>query len=51
MIGCDKCDEWYHPACVGLDMTLITDIETYDFTCPPCKALSEKKGQKSHKKG
>ena len=47
MIGCDKCDEWYHPACVGLDISTIPDIETYDFTCPPCKAQAEKK---SHKK-
>ena len=51
MIGCDKCDEWYHPVCVGLDITLIQDIATFDFVCPSCKAIQEKKVQKSHKKG
>ena len=44
MIGCDKCDEWFHFECVGLDPTQIPDIESYDFICPEC----EKKQAKSH---
>lgn len=48
MIGCDKCDEWYHPACVGLDITQIPNIEEYDFICPKCKAAEEKKHSKNH---
>ena len=23
MIGCDKCDEWYHDKCVGLDIVSV----------------------------
>jgi PHD-finger len=23
MIGCDRCDEWYHFACVGIDQVTI----------------------------
>jgi len=36
MIGCDKCDEWYHFACVGIDKAAILDIETFEFICPAC---------------
>lgn len=64
MIGCDKCDEWYHFACVGIDIvscyschliliydqTQIPDIETYEFTCPSCKEKEANKGKKSAKK-
>lgn len=46
MIGCDKCDEWYHPACVNLDTTLIPDMDAFEFTCPPCKLAEEKRLQK-----
>jgi hypothetical protein len=50
MIGCDKCDEWYHFACVGIDITQIPDMETYEFTCPSCKEKEANKGKKSAKK-
>lgn len=28
MIGCDKCDEWYHFACVGIDQVTHTHFLT-----------------------
>ena len=63
MIGCDKCDQWYHPECLGLDLVNIflsliniasiqsnvPDLSTYEFTCPSCKAVEEKKQSKSKK--
>lgn len=42
MIGCDKCDEWYHFDCVGLDITQIPNIDTYEFVCPECCKKSQK---------
>lgn len=48
MIGCDKCEEWYHPHCVALDLAQIPDLDSYEFTCPPCKAAADKKKKKTH---
>ena len=36
MIGCDKCDRWYHGVCVGIDETHGASDEEY--VCPRCKA-------------
>ncbi|EJT97550.1 hypothetical protein DACRYDRAFT_119232 [Dacryopinax primogenitus] len=36
MIGCDKCDNWYHPACVGLEEEQADLIDK--FFCPRCIA-------------
>ncbi|KZT62314.1 hypothetical protein CALCODRAFT_426267, partial [Calocera cornea HHB12733] len=36
MIGCDKCDNWYHPACVGLEEEAADLIDK--FFCPRCIA-------------
>ncbi|KZO93168.1 hypothetical protein CALVIDRAFT_540154 [Calocera viscosa TUFC12733] len=36
MIGCDKCDNWYHPACVGLEEDAADLIDK--FYCPRCIA-------------
>ncbi|KAG9102017.1 hypothetical protein FRC06_002411 [Ceratobasidium sp. 370] len=34
MIACDRCDDWYHPSCVGLPER---DIDLIDqFVCPLC---------------
>jgi hypothetical protein len=57
MIGCDRCEEWYHFACVGIDQvslssslnilkTTITDFENYEFVCPSCKKRELSKGSK-----
>ncbi|KZW02139.1 hypothetical protein EXIGLDRAFT_744856 [Exidia glandulosa HHB12029] len=38
MIACDKCDEWYHPACVDLPEH---DVELIDqFVCPVCQSVN-----------
>ena len=26
MIGCDKCEEWYHPECLGLDLVMHSSL-------------------------
>jgi hypothetical protein len=56
MIGCDRCEEWYHFACVGIDQvsllsshltflkTTITDFDNYEFVCPSCKKRELSKG-------
>ena len=46
MIGCDKCEEWYHFGCVGIDISQILDIESYEFTCPRCRAKDEDRKKK-----
>ena len=46
MIGCDKCEEWYHFQCVGIDSSLITDFDSYEFTCPKCLAKMEEDKKK-----
>lgn len=50
MIGCDKCDEWYHFECVGIDQTQIPDIESYEFICPACQKKQSKQQQLQSKK-
>jgi COMPASS component SPP1 len=35
MIGCDRCDEWYHPLCVGLEDSDVDQIDLY--VCPACR--------------
>ncbi|XP_064607437.1 transcription initiation factor TFIID subunit 3-like isoform X2 [Liolophura sinensis] len=39
MIGCDRCDEWYHWPCVSI---LEPPPEDEDWFCPKCKALQAK---------
>ncbi|KIJ45275.1 hypothetical protein M422DRAFT_117909, partial [Sphaerobolus stellatus SS14] len=34
MIACDRCDEWYHPGCVGM---LEVEVDLVDqFICNNC---------------
>jgi PHD-finger len=36
MIACDRCDEWYHPACVGM---VEAEVDLVDqFICASCGA-------------
>lgn len=34
MIGCDRCDDWFHLSCVGLTQAQIQNVEEY--TCVKC---------------
>ncbi|KIY72809.1 hypothetical protein CYLTODRAFT_340107, partial [Cylindrobasidium torrendii FP15055 ss-10] len=36
MIGCDRCDEWYHPGCVDMADTPLDLVD--QFICPTCIA-------------
>ena len=60
-IGCDKCSEWYHFECVGLDFvififfikfsfqTKIGDIENFKWTCPKCEQKETGKKKRDYK--
>ena len=41
MIGCDKCDEWFHAKCFGINLLEIPDIEKFEFVCPGCRPKEE----------
>jgi hypothetical protein len=36
LVGCEKCDRWFHPGCVGLEEDV--DLETVEFVCADCAA-------------
>lgn len=36
MIACDRCDEWYHPACVGMPEAEVDLVD--QFICSSCSA-------------
>jgi COMPASS component SPP1 len=36
MIACDRCDEWYHIACIGLSEEIVDLVGR--FICPACEA-------------
>lgn len=40
MIACDVCEEWFHAACLNINLTEIADIANFPFTCPACKEKS-----------
>lgn len=35
MVGCDTCNQWFHPVCVGIGKEQVDD-PSYEFKCPPC---------------
>jgi len=35
MVGCDDCNQWYHPECVGISDREAEDLEFYQ--CPSCR--------------
>ncbi|BEJ11022.1 hypothetical protein CspHIS471_0104440 [Cutaneotrichosporon sp. HIS471] len=35
MVGCETCDNWFHPACVGLDETQVDMLDV--FICSSCE--------------
>ncbi|GMH40234.1 hypothetical protein BSKO_08138 [Bryopsis sp. KO-2023] len=40
MIACDKCDEWFHPECLGLSKGEVDQVvrSSQPFVCPQCVA-------------
>ncbi|QQP41845.1 PHD finger and CXXC domaincontaining protein CG17446like [Caligus rogercresseyi] len=40
MIGCDKCEEWYHGTCVKITESGSKSIAKY--FCPPCREINPK---------
>ena len=44
MIGCDKCDDWYHWSCVGIKREPRKDSNWY---CKNCKFFMESENQKN----
>lgn len=43
MIGCDLCPEWFHAACVGINLAEIGDIDNFEFVCPNCLSKQDSK--------
>eukprot|EP01083_Nonionella_stella_P108918 317084_1 len=41
MVGCDGCDEWYHPNCVRTTEQIVAALDQY--FCPPCLARDQTK--------
>merc|ERR1711962_265325 len=42
MIGCDYCDMWYHPECLGLDDEQTLKLtESTTWMCPECMESTE----------
>ena len=37
MIGCDHCDEWFHPDCLRLDESDVKELTGCDWMCPKCE--------------
>eukprot|EP00466_Bigelowiella_natans_P020732 jgi/Bigna1/77954/fgenesh1_pg.51_\ len=36
MIGCDECDEWYHPKCINMTQEQADKQSNKSFQCPKC---------------
>lgn len=37
MIGCDHCDEWFHPDCLRLDEADVEELTGCGWMCPKCE--------------
>ncbi|KAG7462795.1 hypothetical protein MATL_G00188510 [Megalops atlanticus] len=46
MVGCGRCDDWFHGDCVGLDLAKAQQMEQEDqeYVCLKCCAEEDKKG-------
>ncbi|KZS92996.1 hypothetical protein SISNIDRAFT_550018 [Sistotremastrum niveocremeum HHB9708] len=40
MIACDRCDEWYHPPCLGMDDSIVELLDV--FFCSSCQKINPK---------
>ncbi|XP_074532261.1 PHD finger protein 3 [Halichoeres trimaculatus] len=45
MVGCGRCDDWFHGDCVGLDLTKVREMEEEDqmYVCLKCCEEENKK--------
>ena len=41
MIGCDFCDEWFHPDCLKLSKNEVKTLTKSQWACPNCEYDSE----------
>lgn len=46
MVGCGRCDDWFHGDCIGLDLAKVQQMEKDDqeFVCLKCCADEAGKG-------
>lgn len=46
MVGCGRCDDWFHGDCIGLDLAKVQQMEKDDqeFVCLKCCADEGMKG-------
>lgn len=49
MVGCGRCDDWFHGDCVGLDLAKVQQMEKEDqeYVCLKCCAQEDEKTQAS----
>ncbi|XP_069000949.1 PHD finger protein 3 [Embiotoca jacksoni] len=47
MVGCGRCDDWFHGDCVGLDLTKVHEMEEEDqmYVCLKCCEEESKKAE------
>lgn len=47
MVGCGRCDDWFHGDCVGLDLTKVQEMEQEDqmYVCLKCCEEESKKAE------
>ncbi|KAK9541674.1 hypothetical protein VZT92_001700 [Zoarces viviparus] len=47
MVGCGRCDDWFHGDCVGLDLTKVREMEEEDqmYVCLKCCEEESKKAE------
>lgn len=45
MVGCGRCEDWFHGDCVGLDLTKVREMEEEDqmYVCLKCCEEESKK--------
>ena len=44
MIGCDDCENWFHPKCLeklGIDVSQILNIAEFPFSCSDCTQMKD----------